>query len=76
MGSGTPRILAERRGIERMEWKEFKCIVCEQPEERCTCPKYCALCHSDYGPRLTEDGQYYCVDCREACDYKTQDQVR
>jgi len=25
--------------------------------------------------RLTEDGQYYCVDCREACDYKTQDQV-
>jgi len=59
-----------------MEWKEFKCIVCEQPEERCICPKYCALCKSDYGPRLTEDGQYYCVDCREACDYKTQDQVR
>jgi hypothetical protein len=39
------------------EWKEFKCIVCEQTEERCVCPKYCAL-------------------CREACDYKTQDQLR
>ena len=38
--------------------------------------KYCALCRSDYGPRLTEDGQFYCIDCREACDYKTQDQVR
>jgi hypothetical protein len=25
--------------------------------------------------RLTEDGQYYCPDCREACDYKTQDQA-
>jgi hypothetical protein len=24
--------------------------------------------------RLTEDGQYYCLDCREACDYKTQEQ--
>jgi hypothetical protein len=49
--------------------------VCDQPEERCTCHKYCALCHSDFGLRLTEDGQYYCVDCREACDYKTQDQA-
>jgi hypothetical protein len=58
------------------EWKEFKCIVCDQPEERCVCPKYCALCQSDYGPRLCEDGQYYCIDCREACDYKTQDQLR
>jgi hypothetical protein len=75
MGSRTPRTPAERRGIERMEWKEFKCIVCDQTEERCICPKYCALCQSDYGPRLCEDGQYYCVDCREACDYKTQDEA-
>jgi len=57
-----------------MVWKQFHCIVCDQPEERCTCHKYCALCHSDFGLRLTEDGQYYCVDCREACDYKAQDQ--
>jgi len=55
--------------------REFHCIVCDQLEERCTCPKYCALCHADYSVRLTEDGQYYCADCREACDYRTQDQV-
>jgi hypothetical protein len=59
-----------------MPWVEFKCVVCDQTEERCACPKYCALCQSDYGPRLTEDGQYYCIDCREACDYKTQEQAR
>jgi hypothetical protein len=59
-----------------MPWVEFKCAVCDQTEERCGCHKYCALCQSDYGTRLTEDGQYYCIDCREACDYKTQDQVR
>ena len=55
--------------------KEFHCLVCNQTEENCFCTKYCALCKSDYGVRLTEDGQYYCIDCREACDYKTQDQV-
>ncbi len=55
--------------------KQLKCIVCDHPEARCTCERYCALCQSDYGVRLTEDGQYYCVDCREACDYKTQDEV-
>ena len=58
-----------------MARKIFQCYVCGQPEERCSCEKYCTLCHSDYGVRLTEDGQYYCVDCREACDYKTQDVV-
>lgn len=58
-----------------MGWKEFKCAVCDQVEERCICHKFCALCQTDYAVRLTEDGQYYCVDCREACDYKTQDQV-
>jgi len=59
-----------------MVWKEFKCAVCDQTEEHCICHKYCALCQSDYSVRLTEDGQYYCVDCREACDYKTQDEVQ
>ena len=54
--------------------KEFKCGVCDKPEEQCNCHKYCALCQSDSGVRLTEDGQYYCLDCREACDYKTQEQ--
>lgn len=55
--------------------KEFKCLVCEKPESQCTCNRYCALCHADYELRLTDDGQYYCRDCREACDYKTQDEA-
>jgi len=54
--------------------REFKCMMCDKPEDRCNCQKYCGLCQSDYRVRLTEDGQYYCEDCREACDYKTQDQ--
>ncbi|HEV2352419.1 MAG TPA: hypothetical protein VG028_21495 [Terriglobia bacterium] len=54
--------------------KEFKCLVCDKPENQCTCNRYCALCHADYELRLTDDGQYYCRDCREACDYKTQDE--
>jgi hypothetical protein len=57
-----------------MGFKEFHCVVCNQPEERCTCQKYCALCQTDYRVRLTDDGQYYCADCREACGYKTQDE--
>jgi hypothetical protein len=58
-----------------MAYKQFLCIVCGRPEDRCNCIKYCALCHSDYTVRLTEDGQFYCSDCREACGYPTQDQV-
>ena len=58
-----------------MAHKEFKCLVCNQLEKQCTCIKYCELCQTDYRVRLTEDGQYYCADCREACDYKTQDEV-
>ena len=45
-----------------MAYKEFRCIVCDQPEERCTCDHYCALGHSDYGVRMCEDGQFYCID--------------
>ncbi|HUU12429.1 MAG TPA: hypothetical protein VM182_01825 [Terriglobia bacterium] len=56
-----------------MAYKEFKCIACDLPEERCTCDRYCALCYSEYQVRLTEDGQYYCSICREVCDYKIQD---
>ncbi len=56
-----------------MEQKVFLCAVCNQPEDRCQCVKYCSLCHSDYEVRLVEDGLYYCRDCREACDYKAQD---
>jgi hypothetical protein len=58
-----------------MPRKIFHCSVCGEPENRCQCEKYCALCQSDYGVRLTGDGQYYCADCREACDYQTQENV-
>ena len=54
---------------------EFRCCACDQPENQCTCVRYCASCGGDYGLRLTQDGQYYCPECREACEYKTQEQV-
>lgn len=66
--------LLPRRGFS-MAYTEFRCLVCNQLEDQCTCVKYCALCHGDYAVRLTEDGQYYCVDCRDACDFKTQEQI-
>ena len=59
-----------------MAYKELKCLVCNHPEKTCSCIRYCALCQTDYQVRLTEDGQYYCQDCREACDYKTQDDFK
>ena len=58
-----------------MVQREFRCVACDLPEERCTCDRYCVLCGSDHGVRLCEDGQYYCVDCREVCDYKAQEQI-
>jgi hypothetical protein len=78
-----PRSLANRpaHGAPRrqenpiMPRKIFQCCACGQPEGHCQCVKYCALCHAGYNVRLTEDGQYYCLDCREACDYQTQDNV-
>ena len=50
----------------------YLCIVCEQPEERCDCERYCSLCMGAHNVRLCEDGQYYCLECREACDYRAQ----
>jgi len=78
-----PRSLANRpahRAPRRQEnpimpRKIFQCCACGQTEDRCQCVKYCALCHADHGVRLTEDGQYYCLDCREACDFQTQENV-
>ncbi len=58
-----------------MPEKEFRCQVCNQLEGSCTCHRYCALCQGEYKLRLCEDGQYYCIDCREACEYKTQNQA-
>jgi hypothetical protein len=38
-------------------------------EERCTCDKYCYICLGANDVRLVEDGCYYCLECREVCDY-------
>lgn len=56
-----------------MYGKRFLCAQCDHPEEHCDCPRYCCLCHNTEGVRLVSDGLYYCGDCREACDYKTED---
>lgn len=49
------------------------CHLCEKPERECACDRYCCLCHSPYSIRLCVDGQYYCPDCREACDIRLAD---
>ena len=49
------------------------CSACEKPERQCNCDRYCWLCKGQYGIRLCEDGQYYCPDCREACDIRVVD---
>ena len=50
----------------------YKCAVCDQTEANCTCNKYCALCQGDHDVRLVQDGMYYCLECREACDFQAQ----
>jgi hypothetical protein len=60
------------RGNLRLVAAEFICAVCDLPEKRCQCEKYCILCQSTFGARLCEDGQYYCLPCREACDLQAQ----
>jgi len=52
--------------------KEYTCGICEQPERRCECEKFCWLCQSQHDVRLCEDGQYYCPPCREACELQAQ----
>ncbi len=56
-----------------MDIKVFTCGACDKPEIDCKCDRYCMLCHSPYSIRLCQDGLFYCEDCREACDYRTQD---
>jgi hypothetical protein len=50
----------------------FHCAVCEAVEERCTCEKYCLYCLGSHEVRLVRDGYYYCLECREACDYEPE----
>lgn len=47
----------------------FFCNVCDKVEEKCECQRYCFLCLGEHEVRLVEDGCYYCLECREACDY-------
>jgi len=49
------------------------CAQCDMTEERCDCERYCCLCYAQVEIRLCQDGLYYCLPCREACDYKTAD---
>jgi hypothetical protein len=53
--------------------EQVVCMLCDKPEHQCTCDKYCCLCQSEFGIRLCVDGQYYCPDCREACDIRVVD---
>jgi hypothetical protein len=50
----------------------FHCAVCGQEESKCNCDKYCFLCQGAHNVRLCQDGMYYCLDCREACDFQAQ----
>ena len=44
------------------------CMVCDKPESDCKCDRYCCICKGQHNIRLCMDGQYYCPDCREACE--------
>jgi len=44
------------------------CSVCDQPEEKCRCERYCCICMGQHAVRLCMDGFYYCPACREACE--------
>ncbi len=48
--------------------QRYMCAVCEQVEEKCECVKYCSLCQGYNLLRLCADGQWYCLECREACE--------
>jgi hypothetical protein len=52
--------------------ERFKCMVCDMVEERCECDKYCGICQGFHQVRLCADGQYYCLECRESCDYRPE----
>jgi hypothetical protein len=50
----------------------FKCMMCDKEEAQCQCDKYCCICQGEHDVRLCQDGQYYCTECREICDFKAQ----
>ena len=52
----------------------FHCLVCDREEAHCQCDvkTYCSLCQGEEDVRLCLDGMYYCLTCREACEYEAQ----
>lgn len=67
LGKATPAALQSAIMAE-----PYRCGVCEQEEARCECEKYCCLCQGAHDVRLCQDGLYYCLECREACDLQAQ----
>lgn len=57
--------------LEAVVAERVLCAVCDQVEHECKCDRYCCICKGQYGIRLCMDGQYYCPDCREACEIST-----
>ncbi len=52
--------------------EKFICFQCDKEEAHCQCDKFCSLCQGENNVRLCQDGLYYCLDCREACDFQAQ----
>jgi len=52
--------------------ERYVCMQCELTEERCQCDRYCAWCQGENDVRMCFDGQFYCIDCREAGDLNAQ----
>ena len=52
--------------------EKFRCTICDLEESRCQCDKYCFMCQGGHDVRLCQDGLYYCLECREACDLQAQ----
>jgi hypothetical protein len=52
----------------------FLCYNCERAEGECQCDQryYCCICQGENNIRLCQDGQYYCLECREVCDLQAQ----
>ena len=72
-GSRTPALLTrpDSRYIRAMA-EQFRCAFCDLEESRCQCDRYCFMCQGGDNVRLCQDGMYYCLDCREACDLEAQ----
>lgn len=71
---GSPQGLFSRLDsrYSRAMAEKYVCSVCDLEESRCKCERYCYLCQGANDVRLCQDGVYYCLECREACDLQAQ----